>query len=213
MRGKPKIYIPLPAFLPDLHECSCLYVRNRLDLTNALDITPAYLRNPYSQQGAVIDYRNWQISLGRRFRSLKIWFVMRSYGLSGMKAYIRKGLTLGNIFADKVRSRPDLFEIVTPPAFALTVLRVRNPASKKKEEEGQDRALPEADETANALTKSVFELINKRGQIYLTSTVIAGIYAIRVVSANPLAGEPHVLRAFDILVATTEELLKESAQG
>jgi aromatic-L-amino-acid decarboxylase len=189
---------------------SCLFVRNRLDLTNALDITPTYLRNPYSDQGAVIDYRNWQIPLGRRFRSLKIWFVMRSYGLSGMKAHIRKTIELGNLFADKVRSRADLFEIVTKPAFCLTVLRVRNPALATNGTTAADGPVAQVDDTANALTKEIYELINKQGEVFLTSTVIAGVYAIRVVSANEQANEKNVLRAFDILLQTTEEVLAKT---
>ncbi|RHZ43391.1 putative aromatic-L-amino-acid decarboxylase [Aspergillus thermomutatus] len=183
-------------------DASCLYVRNRFDLTDALDITPAYLRNPYSETGQVIDYRNWSISLGRRFRALKIWFVMRSYGLSGMKAYIRKTIGLGNIFADLVRSRSDLFEIITKPAFCLTVFRIKSPQLQSNNES----PVPQIDEASNAITKEVYELVNSRGEIFITSSVIAGIYAIRVVSANPAAEEKYLRRAFEILVQTTEEL-------
>ncbi|KAJ5770918.1 uncharacterized protein N7511_002969 [Penicillium nucicola] len=189
-------------------DASVLYVRNRLDLTNALDITPTYLRNPYSDMGTVIDYRNWSISLGRRFRALKVWFVMRSYGLNGMKAHIRKTIGFGDIFADLVRSRSDLFEIVTKPGFALTVFRLRNPQSSSDGANGSsERAV--RDEGADALTKKVYELINSRGEIFITSTVIDGVYVIRVVSANPLAEEKNVRNAFDIVLRTTEEVLQE----
>lgn len=196
---------------------SCLFVRNRIDLTNALDITPTYLRNPYSETGTVIDYRNWQISLGRRFRSLKIWFVMRSYGLNGMKAHIHKGLALGNLFAEKVKSRPDLFEIVTEPDFALTVLRIRSSAASSRASNGSNGTtatngilkhdVAQVDEKADAITKKVYELINSRGEIYLTSSMVAGIYVIRVVGVSTQADEAHTLRAFNILVSTTEEVL------
>ncbi|PGH23031.1 hypothetical protein AJ80_02946 [Polytolypa hystricis UAMH7299] len=205
-------------------DASCLFVRNHLDLTSALDITPSYLRNPYSETGTVTDYRNWQIPLGRRFRALKIWFVMRAYGLSGMKAHIRQGLTLGEVFSGLVGRRKDLFEIVTRPAFGLTVLRVREDVcmralkrkingttssssdeKKKKEEEEEE----EEDGTAasSALTKQIYELINARGEIYLTSSVVAGRFVIRVVSANTNAQEKYVRRAFEILVNITEEVL------
>ncbi|KAF7180066.1 hypothetical protein CNMCM7691_009232 [Aspergillus felis] len=186
-------------------DASCLYVRNRFDLTDALDITPAYLRNPYSETGRVIDYRNWSISLGRRFRALKIWFVMRSYGLSGMKAYIRKTIGLGNIFADLVRSRSDLFEIITKPAFCLTVFRIKSP----KLQSNRESSVPQIDDASNAITKEVYELVNSRGEIFITSSVIAGVYAIRVVSANPAAEEKYLRRAFEILVETTEEVLQK----
>ncbi|KAJ5101409.1 3-beta hydroxysteroid dehydrogenase/isomerase [Penicillium alfredii] len=188
-------------------DASVLYVRNRFDLTNALDITPTYLRNPYSDMGTVIDYRNWSISLGRRFRALKIWFVMRSYGLNGMKAHIRKGIDLGNLFTELVRSRSDLFEIVTKTSFCLTVLRVKNPQSPSNGANGSSDgvSLCKPDEVADGLTKKVYELINSRGEIFITSTIVDGVYVIRVVSSNPLAEEKYVRNAFDILVRTTIE--------
>lgn len=185
---------------------SVLFVRNRLDLTNALDITPVYLRNPYSDLGTVIDYRNWSISLGRRFRALKIWFVMRTYGLSGMKAHIRKTIGLGDLFADLVRGRSDLFEIVTKPGFALTVFRVKGPASPAADESTGRVA---RDAVADSVTKKVYELINSRGEIFITATVVDGVYVIRVVSANTMAEEKYIRNAFDIVVRTSEEVLKE----
>ncbi|KAN0073140.1 Pyridoxal phosphate-dependent transferase [Elaphomyces granulatus] len=200
-------------------DASCLFVRNRLDLTKALDITPSYLRNPYSELGTVIDYRNWQFSLGRRFRSLKIWFVMRSYGLSGLKAMIRKHIALSDVFTDLVRSRSDLFEIITKPAFCLTVMRVRNPknnsntvASLRPKETEHLYAL-QPDEVSDTLTKSVHEAINTRGEIFITSTVIAGITAIRIVTSNPATDKKNVTRAFEILVETAEEVIRMSASN
>ncbi|OJJ50263.1 hypothetical protein ASPZODRAFT_57673 [Penicilliopsis zonata CBS 506.65] len=175
-------------------DASCLFVRKRTDLTSALDITPAYLRNHYSDTGSVIDYRNWSMSLGRRFRALKIWFVLRSYGLSGLRAHIRNTVRLGEVFADLVRGRSDLFEIITRPAFALTVFRVK-----------KDNA-PTVSEESNALTRDVYELVNSRGEIFITSSVVAGVYAIRVVSANAQAEEVYIRRAFDILVKAVEEI-------
>ncbi|RDW78886.1 putative aromatic-L-amino-acid decarboxylase [Aspergillus mulundensis] len=187
-------------------DASLLYVRNRHDLTDFLDITPAYLRNPFSESGQVIDYRNWSIPLGRRFRALKIWFVMRSYGLSGMKSFVRKGITLGETFADLVRSRGDLFEIVTKPVFGLTVFRVK--AAHLANGNGVDvnGVIVKPDEKADAVTKEVYETINARGEIFITSTVMAGIYAIRVVSANERAEEQYIKRAFEIILRTAEEV-------
>lgn len=169
-------------------DASCLFVRARKDLINALDVTPAYLRNAYSDTGRVIDYRNWSISLGRRFRALKIWFVMRSYGLTGLAAHIRQTVAVGETFAALIRSRPDLFDIVSRPAFGLTVFQVR--------QQGPDG--PDSSE----VTRKVYELVNSRGDIFITSSVVAGVYAIRVVSAT--TQEPYVRRAFDIVVEAAE---------
>jgi aromatic-L-amino-acid decarboxylase len=140
----------------------------------------------------VTDYRDWQIPLGRRFRSLKIWFVLRTYGVKGLQEHIRKHVKFGEVFAGLVKIRSDLFEIMTGPSFALTVFTVIPKVAGKAE---QDK-----------ITKDVYELVNKRGEIYITSTIIGGVYAIRVVSANPLAEEQNIRRAFEILVETTEEV-------
>jgi aromatic-L-amino-acid decarboxylase len=173
-------------------DASCLYVKKRKDLIDALSILPSYLRNEFSESGLVTDYRDWQIPLGRRFRSLKIWFVLRTYGINGLQAHIRKHVKLGELYAGLIKSRSDLFEIFTTPAFALTVFNVVPKGSDAEEQ--------------NRLTKDVYELVNKRGEIYITSSVVGGVYVIRVVSANPLAEEKNVRRAFEILVETTEEI-------
>ena len=202
---------------------SCLFVKRRRDLTDALSITPAYLRNDYSSSGLVTDYRDWQIPLGRRFRSIKIWFVLRTYGVSGLRAHIRRHIELGELFHSLVRSKPELFRVLTTPAFAVTVLTVipnsdgfgsaddrpshLSIADGLVKDEVASHATDEALEKANAITKEVYELINSRGEIYLTSTVVNGIYAIRVVSANPRAEEKYIRKAFDILLSTAEEVL------
>lgn len=173
-------------------DASCLFVRKRKDLVDALSISPTYLRNEFSESGLVTDYRDWQIPLGRRFRSLKIWFVLRTYGVKGLQEHVRRHVKLGEIFADLVQGRKDLFEIITGPNFALTVFKI---VLKVAGKEQQDK-----------LTKDVYELINKRGEIYITSTVVGGTYAIRVVSANPMANEKNIRKAFEILVDTTEEV-------
>ncbi|KAF2163341.1 hypothetical protein M409DRAFT_37276 [Zasmidium cellare ATCC 36951] len=205
-------------------DASCLYVRNRRDLTDALSITPTYLKNQFTDSGLVTDYRDWQIPLGRRFRALKIWFVIRTWGVEGFQEHIRHHINLGNLFADLVRSRKDLFSILSPPIFALTVLTV-NPQTWKNLQ--IDRASSGADprpdqdshalvdtktsdedlKAANEVTKEVYTLIDERKEFFLTSSVVGGVYAIRVVSANPLAEEKPVRQVFDELVATTEEVL------
>jgi aromatic-L-amino-acid decarboxylase len=173
-------------------DASCLYVKKRKDLIDALSIMPSYLRNEFSESGLVTDYRDWQIPLGRRFRSLKIWFVLRTYGVKGLQAHVRKTVKLGETFAGLLATRKDLFEILTGPSFALTVFNI---VPKVAGEEEQDR-----------ITKDVYEAVNKRGEIYITSSAVGGTYVIRVVSANPLAEEKYLRKAFKILVETTEEL-------
>ncbi len=97
-------------------DASCLFVRKRRDLIDSLSIMPSYLRNEYSESGLVTDYRDWQIPLGRRFRSLKIWFVLRTYGVNGLQAHIRNTVKLGETFAGLLATRKDLFKIMTGPS-------------------------------------------------------------------------------------------------
>ncbi|EZF28405.1 hypothetical protein H101_07911, partial [Trichophyton interdigitale H6] len=136
------------------------------------------------------------LPLGRRFRSLKIWFVLRSYGVKAMQAHIRKGIDLGQTFAGFVRNQSDLFELVTPPAFGLTVFHVTEAAARQV-----------AGGDSNSVTREVYERVNAGKEVFLTSSVVEGLYVIRVVSANELAEEKYVRNAFDILVRVTREVL------
>ena len=222
---------PLDSFDMNMHkwlltnfDANCLFIRDRNALTSALNVTASYYRNSYSEGGLVIDYRDWQIPLGRRFRSMKVWFVLRSYGIKGLKAYIRNHINLGQEFAGWVRERPDLFKIIAPPAFALTVLTLASQNSEKtclpnghtepKVSEGLASAdvLPEtvtADlDRSNAITKTVYERINANGELFITSSVVSGMYAIRVVAANERSDKEHLRRAFEILVETAEIIIQ-----
>ncbi|KAK4625843.1 Phenylacetaldehyde synthase [Fulvia fulva] len=206
-------------------DASCLYVQNRNSLTSALGITPHYLKNEFSESGLVTDYRDWQIPLGRRFRALKIWFVVRTFGVRGLQEHIRHHLALGDLFADLVRSRPDLFKILSPPSFALTVITV-NPrkssplhltngaqgSDPRPFEETQSVIDPKTNgdvdlKAGNEVTEKVFTIIDKQKEFFLTSTVVDGVYAIRIVSANPLAEERYVRQVFERLVETAEAVL------
>lgn len=173
-------------------DASLLYVQTRKHLIDALSISAPFLRNEFSENGLVTDYRDWQIPFGRRFRSLKIWFVLRTYGLNGLQAHIRNHINLGELFAGLVKTRSDLFSIFTGPAFALTTITV----------------VPDVpdDEAQNIATEAVYNLILKKGEMYLTSTVVNGTFAIRVVAANPQTEEKYIRLAFDILVQAALEV-------
>ena len=202
-----------------------MFLKDRTDVTSALSITPSYLRNSFSDSGLVTDYRDWQIPLGRRFRSLKVWFILRTYGVSGIQAHIRNHIQLGELFHKLVLTRNALFSVLTGPAFALTVITVKSPprmrsASANQPDPTHERYVndftPDAENQAlidtNSLTKDVYELVNQRGEIFLTSSVIGGIYAIRVVSTSPKAEEKYIRRAFEILVEVTEEIIRKQGR-
>lgn len=140
--------------------------------------------------------------------------MLRTYGVAGLRSHVRKGIKLGETFHSLVRSRQDLFRVLTPPAFALTVLTVKSTNDRDRPQK-DEVPMPEMSgslikgegkeqDQENEITREVFEKINAGGQFYLTSTILKGVYAIRVVSANELADEEHIQTAFEVLVATTE---------
>ena len=202
-------------------DASCLFVQNRNHLTRALSISAAYYTNRHSDRGIVTDYRDWQIPLGRRFRALKIWFVMRSYGLEGMRKHIRNSVKIGEIFADLVRSRNDLFELVSQPRFGLTCFRVKPSGLSEQTstvEVGTDfvpqtAASEQTEQDVNEVTKQIGELINERGEIFITCSSSANKSFMRVVSGNPQAEEKYIRGAFEIIVKTTEEVLASRCVG
>ncbi|KAH7206593.1 pyridoxal phosphate-dependent transferase [Fusarium oxysporum] len=169
-------------------DCTAVWVRHRSWLVQALSIKPPYLRNQFSDDELVTDYRDWQIPLGRRFRSLKLWFVMRSYGISGLQKHIRNGVDLAESLEDKIDSRRDIFSVFTPARFGLITIRING----------------ESEQQINDRTEAVYEVINAAGEFYLTATVVNDKFAIRVCTSVTKVEEQHVQRMFDVLVQTAE---------
>ncbi|KAF2865422.1 dopa decarboxylase-like protein [Massariosphaeria phaeospora] len=205
-------------------DCSAFFIKKRKDLIDTYSITPSFLRNEFSESGMVIDYRDWQIPLGRRFRSLKVWFVLRTYGVKGLRDFIRGHIKLGEYFHTLLTSRADLFTVVTAPAFGLTTFHVNalsasastlssspankpNPAHEAYLNDFTNSAEAQFREDATQVTKQVYEKVNSQGEFFLTSTVVGGVYIIRVVSATPTAEEKYLKSMFDVLVEFSEEVL------
>ncbi|KAI9671338.1 MAG: hypothetical protein M1831_004247 [Alyxoria varia] len=158
-------------------------------------INPAYLLNPSSIAGLVTDYRDWQIPLGRRFRSLKIWWVLRVYGVRKIREMIRRHVGLGEVFASLCTSdmgKAVGIEVVAGPSFGLTVFRIVEQGDEPVTREPGKmlaKAKEIGKEKSNDLTKKVYERINAKGEIFITSSVLEGAFVIRVVSANELSEE------------------------
>jgi aromatic-L-amino-acid/L-tryptophan decarboxylase len=163
-------------------DCTLLWTRRPDVLTEALAVVPEYLRNAASESGAVVDYRDWQIPLGRRFRALKLWAVLRWYGLSGLREHIRGHVALANELADWVRAS-DTFELGAPPSLALVCLRVRGSG--------------DSDEA----TRAVLEAVNATGRALLTHTVVDGRYLIRVAIGAQTTQRQHVEALWSELTA------------
>ncbi len=153
-------------------DCSCLWLRDAGPLVDALSITPAYLRNPASEAGAVIDFRDWQVPLGRRFRALKPWFVMRHYGADGLAGHIREHVRLGRVVADRVLDDVR-FALAAPPALNLVCLRV-------------------AGDDADARTAALIEAVNASGEALVTPTVLDDRPAMRICVGQTWTTEAEV---------------------
>jgi aromatic-L-amino-acid decarboxylase len=160
-------------------DCTCLWFRDARPVVDALSITPAYLRNEQSEAGAVIDFRDWQVPLGRRFRALKPWLVMRHYGADGLATHIREHVRLGRLLADRVLDDPR-FELAAPPALNLVVLRLT----------GAD---------ADVRTSALLEAVNASGEALLTGTVLDGRPAMRICVGQTWTTEAHVDALWDLL--------------
>jgi len=165
-------------------DCSCLWFQDARPVVDALSITPAYLRDERSESGAVLDLRDWQIPLGRRFRALMPWLVMRHYGADGLARHVREHVRLARLLADRVLEEPG-FELAAPPALNLLVLRCTG-----------DRA----DERTTALLQAV----NASGRALLTPTVLDGRPAIRICVGQTWTTEAHVDALWDLLLELRE---------
>jgi aromatic-L-amino-acid/L-tryptophan decarboxylase len=160
-------------------DCSAFWVRDRAALVGALSILPEYLRNPATESGVVVDYRDWHPQLGRRFRALKLWTVLRTYGLSGLQVHIRDGVRQATRFADLVRA-DDRFEMVTDPVLGLVVFRVV----------GDDEA-----------TTAVMEAVNASGAAYLSHTKVEGRTALRMAVGSWQTTDADIERTWEALVS------------
>ncbi|AZI59454.1 aminotransferase class V-fold PLP-dependent enzyme [Nakamurella antarctica] len=155
-------------------DCDTFYVADRRSLTDALAENPEYLRTGESDAGSVIDYRDWHIQLGRRFRALKLWSVMRHYGAAGLAEHIRYTVALTDRLANRLRA-DDRF-VVTHQQLSLLCFHLADPDPVR----------------GSANTLALMHAINQSGLAYLSHTVIADRALIRVSVGTPTTTEAHM---------------------
>lgn len=155
-------------------DCSCFWVADRKALIQTLSILPEYLRNQASESGAVIDYRDWHIQLGRRFRSLKLWFVIRHYGVEGLQHHIREHVRLAQQFAAWVRD-DDRFELAAPVPLNLVCFRHKS---------------------GDEANQKIMDRLNRSGDLFLTHTKLNGKLTLRLCVGQTHTKERHVERAW-----------------
>lgn len=168
-------------------DCTAYYVKDADHLIKTFEILPEYLKT--KTRGLVNDYRDWGVPLGRRFRALKLWFVMRSYGLNGIQQKLRKHIELNNYFAVKIQDHLKL-EIIQKPFLNFTCFRYIG--------DGTHSLLQ-----LNQINEQIIESINKSGKAFLSHTVVNEMYVIRVVIGQTYVEQEDV----DDLYATLTEHL------
>src|ERR1022692_680552 len=165
-------------------DCSVLYVADRRHLIQTLSVLPEYLRNQATESGGVIDYRDWHVPLGRRFRSLKLWFVIRHYGIEGLQHHIREHIRLAQQFAAWVRE-DSRFEITAPAQLNLICFRLR------------------AGDQAN---QTLMDRLNASGDLFLTHTKLDGKFTLRFCVGQTTTQARHVERAWQRMQEEAEKL-------
>jgi aromatic-L-amino-acid decarboxylase len=163
-------------------DATLFWVADRAALTGALAILPEYLRNAATDAGAVVDFRDWQIPLGRRFRALKLWFVLRWYGAEGLRAHIRSHVALAQELAGWAEA-DERFDLATEHPLSLVCLRPRW-----------------ADDVdADVATMTLLERLNDGGEVFLTHTTVGGTAVLRVAIGSPTTTRAHVERVWALL--------------
>ena len=171
-------------------DCSAYFVRDPATLVKTFEILPEYLKT--SEGSQVNNYRDWGIQLGRRFRALKLWFVIRTYGVNGLCEKLREHLALAESFLQKVKAAPH-FEILAPAPLTTICFRY-HPAGMRNDEE------------LNELNATLLEALNKSGRLYLTHTKLNGRLALRFVVSQTNVSQRHVDAAWELIVSTARTL-------
>jgi aromatic-L-amino-acid decarboxylase len=170
-------------------DCDCFFVADRKILINTLSILPEYLRNKASESGVVIDYRDWHIPLGRRFRALKLWFVIRHYGVEGLRYHIRQHIAAAQEFAQWIE-KDDNWELITPVPLNLVCFRYK------------------ASDEFNAL---LLNKLNQSGKLYITHTKLNGRYVLRFCVAQTNTERHHVEQAWKLMREMANELISQAS--
>ncbi|XP_077382933.1 aromatic-L-amino-acid decarboxylase isoform X3 [Festucalex cinctus] len=171
-------------------DCSAMWVKKRHDMIGAFKVEPLYLRHENQESGLVTDYRHWQIPLGRRFRSLKMWFVFRMYGLQGLQAHIRKQVALAKEFESLVQA-DKRFEICADVIMGLVCFRLKG---------------------SNELNQNLLKKITKSREIHLVPCHLSGRFVLRFAICSRTTESRHIRKAWRHITQLTFELLKNPIQ-
>ncbi|XP_064871419.1 aromatic-L-amino-acid decarboxylase-like [Oncorhynchus nerka] len=168
-------------------DCSTMWVKKRSDLIGAFKMDPLYLKHDHQESGLITDYRHWQIPLSRRFRSLKMWFVFRMYGLKGLQDYIRKHVELAKEFESLVRA-DQRFEISADVVLGLVCFRLKG---------------------SNEVNETLLKRINKSRKIHLVPCLLSGQFVLRFALCARNTESRHIRKAWQLITQLAEEVMQE----
>ncbi|GJP38432.1 hypothetical protein CLOM_g22869 [Closterium sp. NIES-68] len=193
-------------------DCCCLWTQDSKAVQNALSTTPEYLRNKASDSRQVVDYKDWQVPLGRRFRALKLWFVLRMFGAASLREYIRHHVSLA-CWLEAAVIADARFELLAPRTFALVCFRLKPLGQAGSNKEGRAGG-GQGDEGRGsggegwALNEALLEAVNSSGQAFLTHTVLSGTFTLRMVIGASKTERRHVEAAWKLIQAEASRLIE-----
>ncbi len=160
-------------------DCSLFYVADRQPMIAALSVLPEYLRNAATDAGSVVDYRDWQVPLGRRFRALKLWFVIRTHGAEGLANFVRSHVEMAKDFDAKIAAHPQ-YEVVAPTALSLVTFRHIG---------------------GDADNERIRDAINHGGEAYITHTKLNDQVVLRLAIGAVRTEQRHIDAVYSLLAA------------
>ncbi|XP_029814546.1 histidine decarboxylase isoform X2 [Manacus vitellinus] len=167
-------------------DCTGFWVKDKYKLHQTFSVNPVYLR--HANSGAAIDFMHWQIPLSRRFRSLKLWFVLRSFGVKKLQAHVRQGTETAKFFESLVKSDP-LFEIPAKRHLGLVVFRLKGP---------------------NWLTEKLLKELSSSGRLFLIPATIHDKFIIRFTVTSQFTTREDILRDWNIIQHTAAQIVSQN---
>ncbi|KAK1325184.1 Tyrosine/DOPA decarboxylase 1 [Acorus calamus] len=175
-------------------DCCCLWVKNPGSLVSSLSTDAEILKNDASEAKQVVDYKDWQISLSRRFRALKLWLVMRRFGADNLMSHIRSDVEMAEQF-ERMVEMDERFEVVVPRRFALVCFRLRPKKGGPCE-----------------MNRKLLEAVNASGRAFMTHAVVEGKYVLRMVVGATLTEERHVYGTWKVIQDMADGIVSEEYQ-
>lgn len=184
-------------FLTNL-DCCCLWVKDPSSLIKSLSTYPVYLENKVSDSNQVVDYKDWQITLSRRFRALKVWLVLRSYGVANLRSFLRSHVEMAKTFEELVK-QDKRFEIFVPRNLATVCFRLLPSAVVKIGNGRVQNGHLKIEDVANEINRKLLDSINGSGTVYMTHAVVGEVFVIRCAIGATLTKETHVIMAWKVV--------------